>query len=282
MNCDPTILDFFADYIEKQLGIVYEKANYYQLERRLHEITAQMEFSSVEELYEKSQNYMPQNLKLYLLDAATNNETFFFRDKNVFDCFKEKIEGMLSKNPNLYINVWSAACSFGQEPYTLSMVLKGIKDKNPGLTYDITASDISSRALEYAKAACYSQLQVQRGLPTMLLVKYFEQVKLDGDSVWRVKPEIKDRVQFKSLNLLHEWAHPRPFDFVFCRNVLIYQSVDRKRKIVEKIHQCLRDDGYLVLGAAESMLGISEDFAYDRGDKVTLYVKKPASLKASA
>ncbi len=271
---DNIILKFFADYIESQVGIVYTDTNYFQLEHRLRDISHQLGLKDIGELYNKARLSIEGSFKNLLLDLATNNETSFYRDAHVFKALGKFIIPDLIQTcgPLNSINIWSAAASSGQELYTIAMELEGLRKTNPLLPEaHFLASDISDTILRRAKEGIYSQLEVQRGLPAKNLIEYFEQV---NENQWKVKESIRRHVTFKKLNLLESWGAIGPFDIIFCRNVLIYQNVDNKKRVVNQILQVLRSGGYLILGAAESMFGISDAFEQINDDKTIVYKKR--------
>ena len=167
------------------------------------------------------------------------------------------------------LRIWCAAASTGQEPYSLAMILKEMKDKLGGWRIDILGTDISAEVLEKAKAGIYSQFEVQRGLPIQMLVKYFTQA---GDT-WQIAPEIRAMVQFRPLNLLADFAGLGGFDVVFCRNVLIYFDQETKIGVLNRIARLLAPDGFLVLGAAETVVGLTDAFK-PLHDKRGLYAEQ--------
>ncbi|MBX9704334.1 MAG: protein-glutamate O-methyltransferase CheR, partial [Silvanigrellaceae bacterium] len=253
------ILLFFANYIQKELGIVYEEKNYYQLEHRLVEITKLLDFAHVEELWLEAKKGISGSFKELLLDLATNNETSFFRDQSFFKNFKKHIENVFTNEKAFTkgLRIWSAACSSGQEPYSIAMLLSEIQ----GLQFSILASDISQRVLKKAQSGQFSQLEVQRGLNALELIKYFNQNESqEATTLWTIKPYIKSFIRFEKRNLLDNWAGFDSFDFIFCRNVLIYQSIENRKKVIEKIYNSLVPGGCLIMGAGESLLGISNEF----------------------
>lgn len=271
---DTIILKFFAEYIEKHLGIVYTDANYFQLEHRLRDISHQLGLKDVPELYSKAQVSIEGAFKALLLDLATNNETSFYRDSQVFTALgKFIIPDLLRKfNNPASINIWSAAASSGQEVYTIAMELETMRKDIPGFPQTtIFATDISDTILKRAQAGIYSQLEVQRGLPARQLADYFDPIDKDQ---WQVKDFIKRSVSFAKLNLLDHWAGIGPFDIVYCRNVLIYQNVENKKKVLQQIHRVMKPGGYLILGAAESLFGLSDAFEQFNDEKTIVYIKK--------
>lgn len=283
MKTSQKTLKFFADFICKELGIVYQEANYYQLEARLSEVARQAGCVNTEELWMQCQGYVKPSIKNMILEIATNNETSFFRDSGVFKAIEETIlTDYFNAKPSMPFRVWSAACSFGQEPYTLSMIFDNKRDLLP-FGYKITATDIADRALNAAERGQYSQLQVQRGLSPSQLAKYFRTLPSNGDNLdFEVIPELRKNISFKKLNLLSEFTALDQFHLILCRNVLIYQSLPNKRQIVNRLANQLMPGGYLILGAAESMLGVSEDFDMMRLPGAMIYKLKPRLQKTGS
>lgn len=253
-------LRFFADYIRKEVGIVYASENYYQLDKRLLEVAASLGLPDKDALYHKARQGIDDIFRRLLLDSATNNETSFFRDLKTFDAIRSQIIPAFRSDQGGAgaIRIWCAACSFGQEPYSMAMMLSDLAAADPGFPrFEILATDISEQALERARQGRYSQLELTRGLPETLLSRCFERA---GEGHWELKAGLKARVELRKQNLLEPFASLGDFDLVLCRNVLIYQHEDKKKEIVELISQRIRGGGYLMLGAAEGLLGISDRF----------------------
>lgn len=253
-------LKFYAEFIEKNVGIIYQDANFFQLEHRLLDVVTQLGLSGPDELYTKAKSGIDSTLKELLLDLATNNETSFFRDVGVFQTLQNHIVPMIMDLPSAppVIRVWSAAGSTGQEAYSIAMVFENMKELGTYTgDYFIHVSDYSERVLNRARDGVYSQLEIQRGLPARFMVQYFSK---DSENKWIVKPELKAKMSFKRINLLDPWFFAQSFHIVFCRNVLIYQSVENKSQVVERIYQNLVDGGVMIMGAAESLLGVSDKF----------------------
>jgi len=267
------LLKFFADYIQAELGIIYVESNYFQLQHRLENIATQLSYTDVNELYKAARFGISGQMKSLLLDIATNNETSFFRDQSIFKALREFIVPDLMKvGYKSSINLWSAASSAGQEVYSIAMEIDQARLTNSTIpTLRILASDVSGTILKRAEAGVYSQLEVQRGLPAKLMVQYFD--KNDQDQ-WVVKSTLKRNITFEKLNLLHNWGSIGPFDIVFCRNVLIYQGVENKIKVINEIWNRLNPGGYLVLGSAESLIGLSQDFEQLSHESAVFYRKK--------
>jgi chemotaxis protein methyltransferase CheR len=193
-----------------------------------------------------------------VVEAMTTNETFFFRDKTPFDHLKDTMLPALlqARGARRSLRIWCAASSTGQEPYSIAMCLKAMGAVTAGWKIDIVATDLSQGVLEKSKAGIFSQFEVQRGLPIQMLVKHFTQV---GD-MWQLNADIRSMVQHRQLNLLQDFSYLGMFDVIFCRNVLIYFDQDTEAVIFERLAKVVEGDGFMVLGAAESVVGISDAF----------------------
>ncbi len=188
----------------------------------------------------------------------TTNESFFFRDKLPFEHFRDTIMPALlaARAASRRIRIWCAAAATGQEPYSLAIALKEMGKDLRGWRIEIVATDLSTEVLEKAKSGIYSQFEVQRGLPALMLIKYFTQV---GET-WQIAPEIRGMVKFMPLNLLNDFSHLGRFDLVLCRNVLIYFDQATKIGVLERIADVTERDGFLVLGGAETVVGLTDRF----------------------
>ena len=211
-----------------------------------------------------------------VVEAMTTNESFFFRDKIPFEHFRDTIMPALlaARAREKRIRIWCTACATGQEPYSLAMSLKTIGPALAGWKVEIVATDISHEVLAKAKAGIYNQFEVQRGLPIQSLVKFFAQV---GET-WQIAPEIRGMVQFRQLNLLNDFSSLGTFDLVFCRNVLIYFDQDTKIDVLNRLARQMPADGFLILGAAETVVGLTEAFK-PMPDRRGLYVPNTPAVK---
>jgi chemotaxis protein methyltransferase CheR len=211
-----------------------------------------------------------------VVEAMTTNETFFFRDKIPFDHFRDSIlpEILKARAARKSIRIWCAAGSTGQEPYSLAMCLKEMSAALAGWRVEIIATDLSQEVLEKSKSGMYSQFEVQRGLPIQLLVKYFKQ----NGEFWQINADIRAMVQHRQLNLLHDFSQLGVFDVIFCRNVLIYFDQDTKINIFGRLAKTMEADGFLVLGAAETVVGLTDVFK-PFPDKRGLY--RPSGARAT-
>lgn len=265
------IFNFFSGFIKEELGIVYNDVNRFGLEKRLEEIKEILQLDSVEHLLGYCQeNGIKGHTKQLLLDSATNNETLFFRDKKVFKLIQDYLIPKFLESGKSNISVRSLACSRGQEPYSLSIIAEECQN-DYSFTMSIDASDISKMVLDYAKQGKYSQLEVQRGLSTKYLIKYFKKNEQD---YWQINPDISKRVNFFERNLLDLGSEKSRYDLILCRYVLIYQTVEKRKEIIKNICDLLNSDGVLVLGGTESLIGLSEDFLAERYLDAVCYRKK--------
>ena len=276
----PQDFDFLSGLLRKQSGLVLTEDKAYLVESRLLPVARKHGFAGLDPLLE-ALRLAPANgpLVYEVTDAMTTNESFFFRDIKPFDQFRQFVLPRLlaSRTPAQPIRVWSAACSSGQEPYSLAMILREEGAKLAGRRVEIVATDISREMLEKCKAGLYSQFEVQRGLPVQYLVKYFAQI---GDK-WRIDAGLRELIHFREFNLLQDPAALGTFDVVFCRNVLIYFDNDTKHTVLERINRLLAPDGFLYLGGAETVLGISDKFQPVPGER-GIYARVPAEASKAA
>ena len=253
----PDDFDFLAKLLKERSGLIITPDKAYLLESRLMPVARQRNLKSIEEVVARMRG-RDETLARDVTEAMTTNESFFFRDTKPFDQFRDTVlpQVMQSRAAKKSIRIWSAACSSGQEAYSLAMLLKESAAKLAGWHIEIVGTDISVEMLEKAKAGLYSQFEVQRGLPIQFLVKYFKK----KDESWQIDPTLRGMVQFREWNLLHDLRGLGSFDIVFCRNVLIYFDQPTKSKVLENISKSMPPDGFLYLGGAETVLGISDRF----------------------
>ena len=269
----PDDFNFFTKYIYDQTGLVLGPDKMYLIESRLAPLARKYNVANIDLLVGQLRSARTSDLQRDIVDAMMTNESFFFRDGKPFDQFRQLVlPGLLqSRAAKKSFRVWCAAASTGQEPYTLAMILKEEAAKLAGWRVDIVGTDISHDALERAKSGLYTQFEVQRGLPIQLLVKYFKQ---QGDK-WQIAPEIRSAVQYRSFNLLTEFASLGSFDVIFCRNVLIYFDQKTKGTILDRMAKLLPADGLLYLGGAETVLGVTERFQPMPGQRGIYQVVAP-------
>jgi chemotaxis protein methyltransferase CheR len=249
--------DYLRRIVRQHSAIVIDADKDYLAESRLAPVAENEGFSSIEDLILSLERQNFGTLHRKVVDAMTNNETWFFRDYQPYDALKQQlIPELLTRNASTRkISFWSAACSSGQEPYSIAISLRE-NFALPGWTYSIVATDLADHILQRARLGSYSQMEVSRGLPTPLLTKYFLQDELQ----WRLKPEIRNMVDFRGMNLIGSWPHMQAVDVLFLRNVLIYFDVETKKAILEKARKVLRPNGYMFLGAAETTLNLDDNF----------------------
>ncbi|MBN9587297.1 MAG: chemotaxis protein CheR [Afipia sp. 62-7] len=252
-----TPLDY--EYLQKLLkdrsGLLLSSDKQYLIESRLLPLARKAGLSGIGELVQRLKSGS-ETLTVDVVEAMTTNETFFFRDKVPFENVRQTVLPQLLKARanRRSIRIWCAASSTGQEPYSLAMILKEMLPA--GWRGEIVATDLSQEVLEKAKAGIYSQFEVQRGLPIQMLVQHFKQV---GD-VWQINPDIRGMVRYQQTNLLHDFSHFGVFDIIFCRNVLIYFDQTTKADVFARMQRVTEPDGYLFLGAAETVVGLTEAY----------------------
>tara|TARA_Y100001001_G_scaffold155119_1_gene170580 strand:+ start:911 stop:1774 length:864 start_codon:yes stop_codon:yes gene_type:complete len=257
MSIKPENFDVLKNFLYEKSGIVIVPDKMYLLESRLSPILRKREMENLDALAQDVRSGFKKDLEKEVIEAMTTNETSFFRDQKPFHLFENVLLPRLMNNrTSRRIKIWCAACSSGQEPYSLAMLIKENQARFAGWNFEIIATDLDEKILDQAQKGRFSQFEVQRGLPITHLVKYFTQ---DQDA-WVLNDEIKRMVTFRPLNLLDSFAALTGCDIVFCRNVLIYFDKETKAKIFKKIYDILPDNGYLVLGGAETVLGVTDMF----------------------
>ena len=253
----PPEYEYLRKVLRDSSGIDLSAEKQYLVESRLLPLSRKTGLSGIGELVEKIKGGSA-SLASQVVEAMTTNETFFFRDKAPFDYFSLSImpELLRARSHRRSIRIWCAASSTGQEPYSLAICLKEMGAALAGWRVEIIATDLSQEVLEKSKAGIYSQFEVQRGLPIQSLVKYF---KPSGD-FWQVNADVRAMVQHRQLNLLHDFSHLGLFDVILCRNVLIYFDQSTKIGIFNRLAKVVEPDGFLVLGAAETVVGLTDVF----------------------
>jgi chemotaxis protein methyltransferase CheR len=253
----PPDYEYLRKLLKDQSGLDLSADKQYLIESRLLPLARKSGLPGISELVQKMKGGSA-SLVTQVVEAMTTNETFFFRDKVPFDHFRQLImpEILKARASRKSVRIWCAAGSTGQEPYSLAMCLKEMGAALAGWRTEIIATDLSQEVLEKSKAGIYSQFEVQRGLPIQMLVKYFKQT----GEFWQINADIRAMVQHRQLNLLHDFSQLGTFDVIFCRNVLIYFDQDTKINIFNRLHRATEPDGFLALGAAETVVGLTEAF----------------------
>lgn len=254
----PRTFEQFTRILRDRSGLVVDDDKPFLLESRLAPVTRKLGFPSLDELIEAVNGERDDALFADILEAMTTSESLFFRDSAAFDYLRDVILPQLiaARAPDKTIRIWSAACAAGQEPYSIAMLVKELGDRLSGWQVEILATDLSEDSLERAREGVFGQVEVQRGLPVEMLMKYFAQ---QGDR-WRIEPALQSLVTFKRFNLLDQSDDFGLFDIILCRNVLMYFDQETRRAVLEKLADRLSADGTLLLGQAETVLGTSEQF----------------------
>jgi chemotaxis protein methyltransferase CheR len=249
---------FLSAILKQRSGLVLTEEKAYLLESRLMPVARKFGFAGLPELVAMVREDRPEDLLCDITEAMTTNESLFFRDMKPFEQLRSLVIPQLveKRAAQRTLRIWSAAASSGQEPYSIGILLKEMGALLEGWDIQILATDISADMLNRARAGLYTQFEVQRGLPIATLVKYFKQV---GEK-WRLDANIRSMVKFKEFNLLDDTAVLGQFDIVFCRNVLIYFDQQTKSEVLSRISSVMPSDGFLYLGGAETVLGITDKF----------------------
>ena len=260
-----TDFEFICQILRDRSGLVLTNDKAYLLESRLLPVARKWKLATFDDLVRVIRSKMDEAVIRDVVEAMTTNESFFFRDTKPFDQFKQLVLPALMKSraSTRTIRIWSAACSSGQEPYSLAMILSELAVQLNGWRIEIVGTDLSTEILNRAKEGMYSQFEVQRGLPITMLVKNFAQI---GDR-WQINAKIRGMVQYKEFNLLQDPMPLGRFDVVFCRNVLIYFDQPTKTRVLNSVAKLMPEDGFLFLGGAETVLGITDKFQMVPGQR---------------
>jgi chemotaxis protein methyltransferase CheR len=258
-------LDFLRAFLYGRSGLSLTREKRYLLESRLGTLCRQNQIQDISQIVQRLRLGRDQALENAVVEAMTTNETLFFRDTTPFDLFRDIAlpAAIKSNSATRTLRIWCAAVSTGQEAYSLAMILDGMASQLSGWNIEILGTDISDAVLEKARDGLYSQFEVQRGLPVQMLLKYFEQ---EGEH-WRISAKIRGMVTLQPLNLLSDTRRLGQFDVIFCRNVLIYFDVPTKAKVLGELARRLKPDGTLFLGAAETVIGLTDALAPDRTNR---------------
>jgi len=263
----------FREFLERRCGILLDADKRYLVDTRLARLLREESIPDMTTLVRKLTGSVspPSYLVTRVVDAMTTNETLWFRDDYPFTALKTTFLPQCVAAGARTIRIWSAACSSGQEPYSISMtVSEFIRETRVSLNVSIVATDISSKMVEIARSGLYDDLSLGRGLSDSRRHTFFTK-EADG---WRVKPEIRARVQFSQMNLLDNYSRLGKFDLIYCRNVLIYFSMDTKGKVVNQMTDILNPGGYLILGASESINQLTDRYVLERLPRGGLVHKK--------
>jgi chemotaxis protein methyltransferase CheR len=251
---------FFQKFLKDKSGLSIGEDKIYLLDSRLTPIMKECQYTSLSDVVKALRFSTDAKLAAKVINAMTTNETLFFRDDKPFRYFRDNLlPGVIkSKNDKRTLRIWSAACSTGQEPYSIAMILKEILPEADQWRIEILATYISPTVLDQARKGRFSQFEIQRGLPIQMVMKYFQQ---DGTS-WFIKDTVRSMVKFESFNLLEGMERFGTFDIIFCRNVLIYFDEATKKAVLDNLGRRLDPEGYLFLGASETVLGLCPALKY--------------------
>jgi chemotaxis protein methyltransferase CheR len=268
--------ELLSRLVRERSGLILTRDKVYLLESRLMPVARKHGLKGLEDLVLTIRGRLDGPIVRDIVEAMTTNESLFFRDIKPFDQFRNLVLPRLlqARAARRSFRIWSAACSSGQEPYSLAMILDELQAKLAGWKVEIVATDLSNEILDRARAGIYSQFEVQRGLPVQYLIKHFKQ---DGDK-WHIADKLKAMVTFRAFNLLEEMAALGHFDVVFCRNVLIYFDQATKGRVLAGVARLLPADGVLYLGGAETVLGVSDRFEPLPGERG---IYRPAQTAAA-
>ncbi len=247
----PAEFQFCADLLKKRSGLALSPDKQYLMETRLLPIARQHGCEQVSGLIKLVRDNGKDSLLNEITEAMTTNESLFFRDAKPFEYLRQTLLPRYKELEKKHVRIWSAACSTGQEPYSIAMCLQEDASRMPGWRYDITGTDLARKVITKAKEGTYSQFEVQRGLPIQMLIKYFNQ--LPG-TLWQVKDTVRQMVNYRTQNLLEDFSILGKFDIIFCRNVLIYFDEPTKATVIERLRGSLNPGGYLFIGSTETIL----------------------------
>jgi len=251
----PEDVEVVRGVVLSRSGVVIDPTKTYLIESRLAPLARREGFAGLGDLIQAIRARRDDKLMWAVTEALTSSETCFFRDRAPFDQFRDEIlPDLAQRRGERPIRIWSAACSTGQEPYSLAMIVDAERPKLPGARIELYGSDLSERCLEKAQSGLYTQFEVQRGLPIRLLVRHFEQM----EELWALSPRVRQMVRWRRINLLADLRALGMFDVIFCRNVISAFDEGVRRRVLEQLAQALPEDGRLILGLDETVVGVTE------------------------
>lgn len=271
VNFTPDEYKQFQVFLENACGIVLGDNKHYLVSSRLNRLMAANNIDSLHDLVKKLNLSASVQLRTKVIEAMTTNETLWFRDTYPFEVLSKVIFEEYKQENKKNLRLWSAACSSGQEPYSISMIAEEYTAHNPGFKLDIVSTDISQAILAEAKEAKYDALALARGLSEERKRRFFSAI----GNQWQVNANIRSRINFRETNLLQSYTGLGKFDIIFCRNVLIYFSAESKSNILNRMAESLNPRGYLILGASESITQYCDAFEMVRASTGVLYRLKP-------
>ena len=260
---------FIRDFLLKRSAITLDLEKSYLVETRLQPLAKSEGLTSVHDLVQKMQKTPINGLHQRVVEAMTTHETSFFRDINPFNAFRNTIlpELIQARSVTRSLRIWCMACSTGQEPYSLAMSIREYFPQIQSWNISILATDLSTQVLKKASDGCYSQHEINRGLPAPFLLKYFQRNGIN----WQVSDAIRKMVVFQQMNLIETWPLTQLMDVIFLRNVLIYFDIPTKKQILANTRSVMRPDGYLFLGGSENALMLDDNFQRREVDQTSVY-----------
>lgn len=269
MSTRTSEFSYLCELVKSSTAIALDAQREYLMEARLSSIAQREGFGSVSELLTRVRTSGSSQLQWKVVEAMTTNETSFFRDVKPFEALRQVVIPYLikSRQSERKLSIWCAACSSGQEPYTIAMLLREYFPELQNWKISILATDIATDMLEKSKSGRYTQLEVNRGLPANYLVKYFKKDGVD----WQIGENIRKMVEIKRMNLSVAWPLLPPMDLVMLRNVMIYFPVETKKQILKNMRSVMRPDGHLFLGTAETTINLDAGFVCESFKNVSYY-----------
>ncbi len=269
MTIDDTGFNYVRQLVRDRAAIVLDSDKHYLVDNRLSLLARREGLGSAQEVIDRLRAAPTGPLQRKVIEAMTTTETLFFRDGKPYEALRNTILPGLARlrASERRLQLWSCACSSGQEPYSIAMLLREHFPALASWDLRIVATDISTEMLARSRAGRYSRLEVTRGLPGAYLGKYFDKIGHD----WQIRDELRKMVEFRELNLAAPWSAMPPADLILLRNVLIYFDVETKRLILAKIRKVLRPGGFLLLGTAETTMNLDDGFEVVRSDGTSYY-----------
>ena len=269
MTIDASGFNFVRQLLRERAAIVLDDGKQYLVDNRLSQLARREGLASAQDVIDRLRAQPGGPLQRKVIEAMTTTETLFFRDGKPYEALRNAIvpELIRLRAAERRLTIWSCACSSGQEPYSVGMLLREHFMALAAWDVRLVATDISTEMLARSRAGRYSQLEVNRGLPSGYLTKYFDKVGLD----WQIRDDLRKMIEFRELNLAGSWSALPQTDLIMLRNVLIYFDIATKRRILGKVRKLLRPGGFLILGTAESTMNLDDGFELVRSDGTAYY-----------
>jgi chemotaxis protein methyltransferase CheR len=268
----PANFAFIRHLLAEHSAIALDDDKVYLVVSRLSSVSRQAGCQSIDELVDRLRVVADDDLRQRVVEAMTTNETSFFRDNIPFETLRKIVfPDLFQRRANSkWLNIWSAGCAGGQEPYSVAMLLCEDFSDRRDWNIRLIGSDLSSEILDKARTGRFTQVEVERGLPAPLLQKYFHR----RDKTWQLNESVRNMVEFRQFNLHGDWPALPAMDIILLRNVMVYFDLPARKSILRKIRQVMRPDGYLLLGGAETALHVDDEFVAIRGNGFSYYQLK--------